>query len=411
LLQVALVPVLVLASELLYRVWGLASGSPYSSSNVEAEIRRIADEVNQSVDEYAPKEASDESDRRRIQHPFFGWDHVASQNRLGEKSTYFARAGAARNFDILIVGGSVANGFAGQGRERLIELLEQDPRLARRDVRTHGRAFGGAKQPQQINVVTYVLGLGWKPDAIVNIDGFNEVALAAQNAAIGVHPIHPSAAHWSHLIVDGGASRGQLDLQFAMREAQVQTRRTSDRALRWGLHHSALFGGATLSRLQGLRREYSRLHDSYATYLAAEGRGGDQLGPAFEGTLDEAVDLSLLAWAESSRALQGICNANGMVYVHALQPTMYHEGSKRLTAEEVAVGGGTRPQIEAVRYGYPLMRRLGRDLAADGVGFVDTSMLFQDVEHTLYIDLCHYLPEGQERLAEAVAEALLERLP
>jgi hypothetical protein len=61
--------------------------------------------------------------------------------------------------------------------------------------------------------------------------------------------------------------------------------------------------------------------------------------------------------------------------------------------------------------GYPLLRGAGAELAARGVPFLDASRTFADVRETLYFDACHFGPEGNRILAEAIAEAFLARLP
>ena len=52
-------------------------------------------------------------------------------------------------------------------------------------------AMGGYKQPQQLMILTYMLSLGAEFDIILNLDGFNEVALPPVNIFKGVFPIYP----------------------------------------------------------------------------------------------------------------------------------------------------------------------------------------------------------------------------
>ena len=53
-------------------------------------------------------------------------------------------------------------------------------------------AYGGYKQPQQLMALNYALALGAQFDVVVNLDGFNEVALdASENALQGVSPAYP----------------------------------------------------------------------------------------------------------------------------------------------------------------------------------------------------------------------------
>ena len=53
-------------------------------------------------------------------------------------------------------------------------------------------AMSGYKQPQQLLALNFLLALGAEFDVIVNIDGYNEVALAvAENALSGVFVAYP----------------------------------------------------------------------------------------------------------------------------------------------------------------------------------------------------------------------------
>ena len=60
-------------------------------------------------------------------------------------------------------------------------------------------ARGGYKEPQQVNALVLLFALGFEPDVVIDIDGFNEVALGNNNQSLGFHPAFPSASHWSHL--------------------------------------------------------------------------------------------------------------------------------------------------------------------------------------------------------------------
>ena len=55
-------------------------------------------------------------------------------------------------------------------------------------------AHGGWKQPQQLLALSWILALGGELDVLINVDGFNEVALdGVENAERGVFPAPASA--------------------------------------------------------------------------------------------------------------------------------------------------------------------------------------------------------------------------
>lgn len=92
---------------------------------------------------------------------------------------------------VAISGGSVAAQLTLDGAGRLIKGLESRGRR----VVILNFAQAGFKQPQQLIVVAYYLSLGQRLDAVINIDGFNEVALSNLNYQAQVSISMPSIRH------------------------------------------------------------------------------------------------------------------------------------------------------------------------------------------------------------------------
>ena len=80
-----------------------------------------------------------------------------------------------------LFGGSVGLWFCQLGAPRLEERLEQSSVFRGRDVVPLCFSHEGYKQPQEALVLAYFLSLGQSLDMVVNIDGFNDVALASLN--------------------------------------------------------------------------------------------------------------------------------------------------------------------------------------------------------------------------------------
>ena len=98
-----------------------------------------------------------------------------------------------------IFGGSVSQWFALQGARPLIATLQASPGLRSRSILVLNFANGGYKQPQQLLFLNYLLAIGQRLDYVVNIDGFNEVAIAAVNVAGGISVAMPSVQHMAPL--------------------------------------------------------------------------------------------------------------------------------------------------------------------------------------------------------------------
>ncbi len=120
---------------------------------------------------------------------------------------------------IAITGGSVAFRFGGSaGRKLRDELLGDLPGLERAIV--VNLALPGYKQPQQLIALNYLLALGAHFDLVLNIDGFNEIALPpSENLNRGVFPFFPR--NWYFRAHDMDA-----DLRLAVGElAYLEARR------------------------------------------------------------------------------------------------------------------------------------------------------------------------------------------
>ena len=84
-----------------------------------------------------------------------------------------------------IFGGSVGAWFCEVGADRLAARLAAAPAFRGRDVVPLCFSHEGYKQPQQLLVLSYFLSIGQAFDLVINIDGFNEVAMSPLNDARG----------------------------------------------------------------------------------------------------------------------------------------------------------------------------------------------------------------------------------
>lgn len=411
LLQVVLIPGMLLVLEGGYRGWQMTAGG---KANARKEIARLADEIDRPPDAFGDAESMDPDEaaaaRERLPNgvlnPYYGWDLGSIRQQVPTLADYFENQGD-RFFDVLIVGGSVAASWTRDTRDLLIELLEAG--LEGQTVRLHGRGRGGFKQPQQLNMVSYLLNVGWKPDAVINLDGFNEVALALQNDDYRVHPLHPAFFLWGHLAIGDPMDRAQIDLQLEMRSAQIRARELADRVAKGGLWRSAILADLALRRMLRITEEYSRAYDAYAVLMSSpEGERNPVLGPDYDRKMAAVLHLAVQNWAESSRSLQAICDARSIAYLHVLQPTLHDEGSKPLTQEEIDTGKTMPAWMDAAKSAYPSLRREGDHLAEQGVNFMDASMAFEDVHEPLYYDSCHFVKAGNEILAREIVARFLE---
>jgi len=407
LLAVAVLVCAVLAGEGGHRAWLFARGRPYDAAATRSHILRIRSAVADPVPlpgEVEPARKAPPASRSEFLHPYLGFD---SKNHAGQLERDLERSARDDEYEIVLLGGSVANIFCAQGGPRLTELLAADPRFSGREVRLLNYARAAHKQPQQANMLTWLVALGLRPEAVINLDGFNEVAVANANRERGAHPAYPAFGQWLAQALAGDADLSGFELHERLLAQRERIVRMADRALRLRLYQSSILGGWSLARLRAddrLRFEQSR---EYERHLEQRAKHTSLLGPAFEGGVDQGLAFSVADWSRSSRTLAGICAAHGIYYLHALQPTLHDPGAKPISAQELELGAAIPAWTEGARRGYPLLRAAGAELARDGLRFVDCSRVFAQVEEPLYYDACHFVKRGNVLLAEAIARAFL----
>ncbi len=320
---------------------------------------------------------------------------------------------------ILVVGGSVARWLALQGGPTLAERIEDDPRFEGRDVVVVNAAVGGYKQPQQLLATTYLYALGLEPDAVINVDGFNEVALAMQNVAKQVSPAFPSATHWAHVLSDGAPTAPLRRALAAIELARARRDDASRAAHRWsGISNVAAYWYVRRAETHAAEAAHRELEYKELSLADVREDAADALaGPWHDEPIEERVREIVGLWSRGSRGLAAFCAELDVHYLHLLQPTAHdwNDGpAKPFTPAELdAIGPRGVGLALAVEELYPRLRAELEALAADGIAARDCSRLFANEPRTLYYDRAHVNQLGNELFAEHAAELFLAtvRLP
>ena len=142
-----------------------------------------------------------------VLHPFVGYV-LSPEHRPGRRARRFDPRAAQYGFALsrehimqppgddrvilAVLGGSVASIFATVGGKGLVRELQAYPRFRGKEIVVVSLAMGGYKQPQQLMALNYILSLGAHFDIVLNLDGFNEVALPpAELIPKGISPHYP----------------------------------------------------------------------------------------------------------------------------------------------------------------------------------------------------------------------------
>ena len=401
----------LLVAEGLLRLFLVARGLPQSPAGLGERIETVLGRFGDNVAAKLSEDGADANPERRFSHPFQAWE---TEEGLAWLEQRLARGPSTADgrYEIWLVGGSVAYNFGkSKGGPRFIELLRADPRFAGRTIELENCAHPEYKEPQQVLLVVYLLSLGLAPDAIIDLNGFNEAAIGDSNVKLGSHPAFPSIAAWSALQAPREADPELARIKDGLVSARDRARRVGECALTRGCLHSALLGWAAVLYVERCNTRWSQLVSEYETWVRSRRDDLRFRGPRLPDTKPDAIlDAIVTNFEQSSRTLSAICDKRWITYLHVLQPTM-NDGSKPLSAEEQALPALKPAWVEGVRTGYPRLRATGVELKKSGIAFEDASDVFKDVPTTLYFDAIHFGDEGNELLAERIARAFLASLP
>lgn len=306
---------------------------------------------------------------------------------------------------VLVVGGSFAQGVSTLGETAMQSTLAERGIQAR----VITAAMGGYKQPQQLTTVAFLLSLGADIDVVVNIDGFNEVALPPFNHQVRVNPFYPRA--WNQRVA------GRIHpatLRHAGRIWILQDRRRRRAEVFQALPKYSIVRNILWRSLDAqTARRIQEIEQAFQESAPRSKAGFMHRGPELEMESGDDLFRALVDhWVRSSVLLNSLCEGQGIVYLHALQPNQYYEAGRMLTPHEREVAYEEKhPYRPGVVQGYPLLIEAGQTLLSAGVDFQDLTMIYKDVKAPVYADTCcHANHLGYEIVGSAIAERIAEVL-
>lgn len=401
----------LLVAEFGYRAFRALRGETYRSADTERRLDALLDDLRGAA--YVPDAAKSDLGKAGMAiHPYLGYQ-IAWNIRTGQDTVrYFASPAAEANYDIVLLGGSVAAEFGNWAQQYLIPTLAADPHLAGRTIRLHNAACPGHKQPQHALTLEWLLGLGWKPDAVILLDGYNELAVSAENAKAGVHPLFPYWIEMQMRLGSAGGDPGELELIGSAVAARQAAEACRERLRRWPITASAFGGTWALRQLEdavGEARERIRAVQAHEAAKSKQAHPFSITGPGFDPAPAAVLASSVEAWREGSRSIHAVCRLRGIRFLHVLQPAASDPGSKPLTPEEATAAAQPPLWAAAIAGGYPRLREVGAELAKSGVPFLDATQVFAGHAEPLYRDGCHFEGPGCAILGPFIARAFLER--
>lgn len=391
-------------------VWGLDKAKPSHGSLLDR-----AGEVAQI--EGIEQQATNTKDH--IRHPYMAFVPKPARRAPGTQLLTLSSDTLAQpdsplyDEDALVVGisgGSVAAGVFNKGGRAFLKRLQTHPQLKGRKVYLFSFAVAGLKQPQQAVGFTYLMAAGVRFDAMVNLDGFNEIALTTDpGLKQGGYPAYPY--QWASRMAITGSARelaGEMSYLSRTRAESAAAylacpaRWSWMRKLAWVMADRQLHARHERT-LEALKAEVAAEDDPMAKF--------ELLGPGRPERSHAELQTELAAiWERGSRALRDLCAASDIPYVHALQPNQFDAAFvKPMGAKERKIAYRENGLwAKAARSGYPRLREAAERLAADGIEVLDLKEIFADIEDPLIVDnCCHFNAAGNAAIAEALADALM----
>jgi len=376
-------------------------------------------------------QGADQPATRKQLHPYFGFvdraglshqlpfsqvQHTGNNFGFVSDSSYPFKRQHPNQFLVGVFGGSVADIHAVFELERniLAAELKKLPALANKEVIILPFAMGAFKQPQQLIVLSYFLSIGQDLDLVINIDGFNEVALSYVNYRNGLDSSMPCGFILVPLLNLASCNASEEELQLSA-EA-IQNRNKLEGLLR--SMESSRFATSyvfswirarnaerryreALLRLDRLRGSTTRSGQSYMQLPARPDAGEDQ-----------AVQEMASSWARSSLMMKQLLDQRSIPYFQFLQPNQYAPTGRVFGPNErtIAIDDASdfRP---GVLKGYPLLLAELARLQAQGVNVQSAVNVFDNIGEAVYSDnCCHYNELGTRIFCEYVAKAIRESL-
>jgi len=314
-------------------------------------------------------------------------------------------------FVVAVVGGSVAEIFANDTEKLFNQHLHERFGFEKKLVFVN-LATGGYKQPQQLFHVQYALLAGFEFDAILNIDGFNDLALANDNINNQINPIFPSGHHIG--LMSKTQMTNQLDFQTTKHLYAYYNLYETELGILSFTQSFPFKYSIFFNLLAELWMKRSLIEIKQAEYkLAIETQ--KTMSKEFRGPLlqnGSPYEMVANIWQQASEMLYAISQANRLIYIHVLQPNQYVEGSKPLSDKEkkIALDLNNSWSI-AAREGYVHLISKGKQLKTKGIPFYDLSMIFKDSTEDFYVDACcHFNINGNILMGKNIAEILLREL-
>ena len=367
-------------------------GKRYSVENLRSYV----------VHKYDPTDQRANFLKQEVIHPYVGYVLDYGNEKRNFTSQGFCTLISpvvkkeAGKLNIAVLGGSVANELAKYIEQAWKKTFQVTPRLI-------NLACPGYKQPQQLMALTYLLSLGAEYDLVINLDGFNDIVLPyRENYLAGINPFFPRS--WELRIKENPAPQVLAAMGKVKYLQDIKRKRLAELSSSI-FNVSATYGLIKMVQLIINNRDIYNSTTKLLDIQKKDKKTFAESGPVpHYASVTKMYEAAAAVWYRCSLLINGLAQDRGFEYYHFLQPDQYFKGSKRLSREEKHLAYNERHIYrQPVIIGYPMLIARGKMLVKNHVNFFDATMIFANVDETVYSDdCCHFNKRGYQILADYI---------
>jgi len=358
---------------------------------------------------------------KEILHPYVGYsvegrrrnENCDSDDCYRRIKRHWDKPFAKRSKDKLIVGvlgGSVAVGTVyGTISNYYQKKLKQLPEYQGKDIIVYAMAAGGYRQPQQLMLLNYYYSLGAEFDLIINLDGFNDVAIpVTEYINNGLHPSFPRS--WGSRVANTVSpevirlyadkkSLQSSQVSWATFISNFWARSSPLLNLLWTIKHNDY-----VSELSNLNQHIASFSDHKGGQRSYEKVGPDYAFSDWDSLYKYAIDL----WANSSQLMYATAKEKGAQYFHFLQPNQYAPGSKpKMIEDERNIAFVEKGYGSVYKIAHPFIQQKTAWFHDNKIAYYDLTDIYKEIEKPIYVDnCCHVNSEGSTMIIDKIVETI-----
>ena len=328
---------------------------------------------------------------QEITDSIFGFRVICNKSQsLGLTNQYSLKKQDLNSFNILIIGGSVAEDLhTDSSFNKLIKdaIIKEHPKIEASQINIFNAALPGGKQPQGLFTLKSLEMLGYEFDLIIELSGFNEMVLAiGENfSEYGINPIYPRAQNLRTIHTADYIKNGPISKIINIHP------------LTHTLKKSGIWDRSRRFFQQNARKSSPK--KLFMDFLMPE-------------NIDEANLLAKKIYKESVENMYHLSQRKGSHYILVLQPSHHLENTKILSDEEKKlfytsnhVTPWAKKAGEIVNKTYSSIDKSMFNIPKSNL--VDLRGIFKENSDSLYIDeCCHLSKEGMNLLSKEIIKVI-----